>query len=459
MKNKNIIIIVIVGSLLLGTSGSIVTASSGLQVTFTTNPVTAAPGTNGYLEVTLKSVGTTVNDIEITATSWDTSVVTRQGNWDVKLASLESGETYSLLYEFTIAATASPGLYQVIFQIESSGSNAIRQTALIKVDDPTVLDLTSVSPTSITIGEATTLSFQLENNGAATLENILFTWEDPNTLILPVGSDNRIRISSVPGHNSTNVPVVVMASSGLSPGVYPLDITLDFYDQGGTQQIITSIIGIQISGTTTFDVVVQQSTTASTTFAVVNTGANTASSVVVSIPQQPLYTTTGTSSSSLGNLEAGDYTLASFSITSTSTNTSNPFSSFNRTSMNIPSERNFTGNPPMMFENRNFTGMSGTSLRVQISYTDVFGVRQTSTKQVNLTSASSTGFSSRTSTQNSGQYPSDFMGRSQTSGLTSNGLAYIIIGVVGIIVIVAIIQLGRKKKLPHLAKYFKGRKE
>jgi Sec-independent protein translocase protein TatA len=36
---------------------------------------------------------------------------------------------------------------------------------------------------------------------------------------------------------------------------------------------------------------------------------------------------------------------------------------------------------------------------------------------------------------------------------------YIAIGVIGIIVIVAVIQLGRKKKLPHFSKLSKGRKE
>ena len=57
-----------------------------------------------------------------------------------------------------------------------------------------------------------------------------------------------------------------------------------------------------------FEILLQQSTTSGTTFAIANTGANVASSVIVSIPSQTNYMTSGASSVSLGNLDAGDYT-------------------------------------------------------------------------------------------------------------------------------------------------------
>ncbi len=168
---------------------------------------------------------------------------------------------------------------------------------------------------------------------------------------MPIGSDNRITISSIAAENYTKLPIVVMASSGISPGVYPLTITMEFYDQTGSQQTITSTVGLQISGTTTFDVVLQTSTSTSTTFAVVNTGANTASSVVVSIPQQQGYSTSGTSSASLGNLDAGDYTLASFQLSSTSSNMTTQFPSFNRTGIsNTPPNMNFSWRQEYVYE-------------------------------------------------------------------------------------------------------------
>jgi len=195
----------------------------------------------------------------------------------------------------------------------------------------------------------------------------------------------------------------------------------------------------------------------------VNTGANTASSVVVSIPQQPSYSTSGTSSTSVGNLDAGDYTLASFSLTSTTSNITRngtmQFPSFNRTGTNSPpSGGNFTDGRNM-FMNQSFPAMGNNRLVVQIAYTDVFGIRQIIQKQVNLSSGSASGFSSRTTTQGtSGTFPGSFSGQSQSSDL-NNSIMYIAIGVIGIIVVVVVIQLGRKKKLPHFSKSEKGRKE
>ena len=330
-----------------------------------------------------------------------------------------------------------------------------KQTAIIKVEDSTALDLVSVTPTSVNVGEATTLVFNITNNRESDIYNVIFTWEDPNDLILPIGSDNQIKISSITAKNYTELPIVVMASSGISPGVYPLEITMEFYDQTGTKQTLTSTVGLQISGKTTFDVVLQTSSSTSTTFAIINTGANTASSVVVSIPQQPNYSTSGSSSSSLGNLEAGDYTLASFQLTSINSNTTSQFPSFNRTGMgtNLP-DRNFSGGRNMFF-NQSISEIGGNQLLVQITYTDVFGVRQVVQKQVDFTSGSATGFSSRTTGQD---FSRSFTSQSGSSS-SSNGLVYITIGVVGIIIIVAIIQLGRKKKLGRFSKILKGRKE
>jgi hypothetical protein len=326
-----------------------------------------------------------------------------------------------------------------------------------------VLDIISVSPTEISIWAATTIFFNLTNNGGVSIQNILFTWEDSNNLILPVGADNRIIIPSIGSENYTEVPVVMIASSGISPGVYPLTILMEYYDQTGKKQTVNSTVGLEISGKTTFDIVLQTSISSTTTFAVVNTGANIASSVVVSIPQQPSYSTSGTSSTSVGNLDAGDYTLASFSITSTSSNMTRngtiQFPSFNRTGTNgPPSDRNFTDGRNM-FMNQSFSRMGNSQLVVQIAYTDMFGIRQTIQKQVNISSGSTSGFSSRTTTQgNSGTFPGSFSGQSQSSDL-SNSIMYVAIGVIGIIVVVVVIQLGRKKKLPHFSKSEKGRKE
>jgi hypothetical protein len=266
MKTSLVLILI----LLVGTiTPSIALAAStyDLQVTLTSNPTIVAPGTNGYIELALKNTGTqNIQDIDITASSWDPKVVIPQGSWDVSIGDLDAGDSTTALYEFKVSSTASPALCQVIFGITYSGGYETRQTAIIKVEDANVLDVASVTPTSINIGEATILVFNITNNGGASVENILFTWEDTNDLILPVGADNRIIIPSIAAENYTEIPITIMASSSIAPGVYPLAITMEFYDRTGTKQTVTSKVGLQISGTTTFDLVLQSSTSGSTTF-------------------------------------------------------------------------------------------------------------------------------------------------------------------------------------------------
>lgn len=429
-----------------------VMGASNLQVTFTSNPIIVAPGTNSYIELNLKSIGTgDVTDIEIEASSWDPSIVQPKGNWKISVGNLYSGDSTTALYEFYVPSDAPPALYQVVFEISSSTGD-VKQTALIKVEDSTVLDLVSVSPSSIDVGSVTTVMFNISNNGKTTVNNILFTWDDPSDYILPVGSDNRITIPSIGAKNYTEVSINIMASPSIVPGVYPLIITLEFYDRTGTLQTITSEVGLQIGGKTDFEIVLQQSTTGTTSFAIANTGANVASSVIITIPPQLNYQTTGASSVSLGNLDAGDYTLASFQISSANQNTTQ-LPNFNRTG-NFPS--NFDPSMTGQFRNRTFTGFGGNNLIVEISYTDLFGVRQTVQKEVAVTSISSSGgsvsdFSSRF---NSG---SGFNSRSTSTDSGDSGTIYIIIGVVGIVVIIAILKTGKSKKFLKLVKKGKNK--
>jgi len=435
----------------------------GLQVTFVTNPTTASPGVNGYLEVNLESVGTgTVSDVDISVSNWDSSIIIPKGNWKVSIGDIDGGDSVSVLYEFIISDSAVPGLYQLIFEISSS-VESIRQTAMIQVEDTTVLDIVSVTPRSINIGEMTTLIFNVTNNGGSTAGNIVFTWEDASDLILPVGADNRITVSSIAAENYVEIPIDIMASPSINPGVYPLTITMQFYDRTGTLQTITSNVGLQIGGGTDFEIVLQ-STTGSATFAITNTGANVASSVIVSIPRQTNFISSGSSSTSLGNLDAGDYTLATFQITSTSQNTGFNFtqrSNSNRSMRSFPSDFNPEDIPSDFdpgemggFMNRG-AGGTGTNLVIEISYTDLFGIRQTVQKEVEYSAGSSATNLGDATSRFGTQSGSRISGGQQSESDT--GTTYIIVGVIGIIIIVALLQIGKKRNIPYLSKKLKGK--
>lgn len=430
-----------------------VTAAVELQVSFTENPIVVAPGSNGYIELTLKNTGSDpVNYIDITPDILDYSIIQFQGNWDVYVGTLDQGESTTIIYEFSIASSADPGLYQIIFETDSSASDT-KVTAFIRVEDSSIIDIESVTPSLINIGEVSTLIFNLSNNGGKSVSSIMFTWEDENDLILPIGSDNRLSIDLIPANDNIEIPIVVMASPAITPGVYPLMVTMIYADDSGSTQTISSNVGIQVSGGTDFEIILQQSLSGSTTFAVANTGANTASSVIVSIPRQPNYSTTGASSVSLGNLDAGDYTLASFQLTSMNQNTTSK-PAFNRDTSDMPTDFD-----PSMFEelrNRTNADTMGTSLLVEISYTDLYGLRQTVEKEVEISSISSSSTIDKTS--RFGASGMTNMQGQQDSGL-STGTLYIIVGFVGILLIVALLQIGKKKKIPYFSKIYERKKQ
>jgi len=81
-----------------------------------------------------------------------------------------------------------------------------------------------------------------------------------------------------------------------------------------TGELITDL-PIEIGKTkTSFDVVMQDSTSQGVSFAISNIGSNAATAVTISVPVQDNVKVTGTRSSIIGNLESGDYTTVSFQI-------------------------------------------------------------------------------------------------------------------------------------------------
>ena len=444
-----------------------------LQITFLSNPIIVSPGTNGYFEVKISNIGTgTVDSIDITTRIYDPKIIESKGNWDIAVGDLDSGSSTTLLYEYKISDDANPGLYQIVFTVETDNTGTdIRQTQIIKVEDNSKLDIVSVYPRSIDIGTESTVTFTIENNGGSAVNNVLFTWLDNSSYILPIGGDNRYNIDSISSYNSTNLSIDVFADPSCAAGIYPLSITLQYYDKTGTLERVSSQVGLQIGGGTDFEVVVEDSSSSSTTLAVSNVGANTASSVIIKIPEQPNFTTTSSGYANIGNLDAGDYTLATFSLSQTNSNSNSssvmPGSSGDFNFSQRPfgdsstmKNRDFSDIPDFM-NRTNPSGMnamsSGSTLLVEISYTDLFGIRRTVQKEVTMSSTSSTSMASTSFNfdRSNGQFPGQT--EESSSGLDS-GTMYILIGVIGIILVISIIKFDKIKTLPHKVKTWKAKK-
>jgi hypothetical protein len=295
----------------------------------------------------------------------------------------------------------------------------INPNVIINVQSPSDLELTSISPSSLRPGEKTNMTFTVANKGSSSISNIVFTWTSSDNTILPLGSDNRVIIPLISADSYYDIQTEVSVSPTVTAGVYPLSILIQYTDKSGMSQSISSTAGIEIGGGTDFDVSIQDSTASSTTLAITNIGASTAYSVIVSIPQQENFRVTGTSSNVVGNLNAGDYTLASFQVTQVG-------------GFQITPTRNAT----------NVSTSQQRNLIVEISYTDTLGVRRIIQKEVSLNqvgSITNTTFGgTRTRTTQGSQ--------SQISG--GNGLLYIGIGIVGIVVIVAFLKFRKKIKIP-----------
>jgi hypothetical protein len=158
-------------------------------------------------------------------------------------------------------------------------------------------------------------------------------------------------------------------------------------------------------------------------FSVANIGSNPANSVSVVIPDQPGWSVSGSNSVIIGNLNKGDYTVASFKLQS-------PLSNMNSQNGTGRSNTSFQGRPMQ----RSMNGSSDT-VHVQIAYTDTMGERNVVDKYVkigpqNIASAGGqAGFQGR-------------RGAAQQAGVLSNNMLYFL----GITVLVGAVVVHRKYK-------------
>jgi hypothetical protein len=374
---------------------NVLAAEPLVQATISVYPTTISPGNDGYIQLTLRNSGTLpANRISISSVSWDRMIIP-YGTWVGDIGALGVGDSLISLYKFSVSNNASSGLYTVTFNIEycqDSYCKTINPNAIITVQSPSVVELISINPTSLKLGEKANITFTIANKGSSQINNVIFTWSTQGNAILPLGSDNRIIIPVINANSFYEIPVEVSVSPNAIPGLYSLSISIQYQDKTGANQSISSVAGIEVGGETDFDVSVQESTSTLTTLAITNIGTTTAYSTVVRIPQQENFRVIGTSSNVLGNLNAGDYTLASFQILPT----------------------------------RNFTQDANRKLLVEISYTDAVGIRRVVEKDVEIGMFLNTTFT-RTRT-------------TQFQAPLSNGLLYIIIGIIGIICVILFFQ-------------------
>jgi hypothetical protein len=245
------------------------------------------------------------------------------------------------------------------------------------------------------------LLFTLENWGTDSADNVAVELLPAYPFSLDPGTNATKVIGTIKGfqtdEKAVQVDYKVRVDKDAVDGTSEIKVRYT-YDSGTS---VEKTFDVSISNPRTdFDVVVQDITSPSVTLAIANIGANDGYAVIVGIPDQKDFRATGTSRTILGNLNAGDYTLATFQV--------------------IPVNQGSN------------TGIR--NLTVEISYTDALGIRRTVDKDVRLDMTPLTNRTFARSDQS--QFGTSSSG---------NGLIYIGIGTVGIVAIAAFFILRKRK--------------
>lgn len=386
---------------LLGMAGS-AEAAVTLGVSSEIIPSTLLPGNEGFLKITVSNNGTTVAPhLYVKAESIDPplSFTDEKATSARYLGDVEAKGSVSTTYKFDVPLNTPSGLYSAkVIAYQYTGeqiSKTVVQYVIIPVQALAAISIKSVKPSSFRPGESTAMEIVILNTGDSKLNNLLLSWKVGENVVLPHGADNKISISSLEPGSEYKINIPIAVGTEAVPNVYPLTVTGSYTDQTGTLVSLNSTVGLTIGGTTDFGVSLQQVSGSTVTLSVANIGINKAAAISVKIPEQEAFAVEGASEVFLGNLNSGDYTVASFRLKS----------------------------------------KGKGSLIVEVYYTDTAGNRGMARKEVDI-DASGSG-----QRQGSG---SGF-GEGQRGG-SKSGLNYIVIGAAGIAVTLAIWRLRSRGK-------------
>jgi len=284
---------------------------------------------------------------------------------------LYDGNMKIVKYRLQVDKNAPAGSYELTANYYAAGSNAsfTQKGMFLDVKSKESAEVIYIDKTALVPGKQSSLKFTINNVGNAPLRDLSFNWVNNDKIILPVGSDNTRYIKYIDVGGSVTLEYQVVADSNANAGLYQLNLNLAYQDTvNNSQKQVSTIAGVYVGGGTDFDVAFSDTSSGSTSFSVANVGSNPAFSVSVIVPDQRGWSISGPNAVIIGNLNKGDYTVASFNLA--------PLAS----AMNRTGARGFNYTQPTSLA----TDSTTDSVLMQIAYTDTSGERQVIDKNVKI---------------------------------------------------------------------------
>jgi hypothetical protein len=296
-------------------------------------------------------------------------------------------QSKTMTYTLMIDKDASEGTYnlKVNYYIEGQENTSLTSISVpVNIGSAQSVEVISIDRTVLIPGQQSDMKFKITNVGGSALHNMKFSWGATGNVVLPVGSDNTQYVKYLDVGSSVELDYKVIADTSTTAGLYPLNLNLQYTDSlTNNVTSYSTVAGIYIGGGTDFDVAYSSTASGATSFTIANIGSNPATSVSVIIPQQSEWSVSGSNSVIVGNLNKGDYTVASYTLQQRSTSASN-FTRRNNGNGNIPSNAsNAVINYPAL---NNAVG--NNAVLMQIAYTDTMGNRIVLNKTVNIMTTS-----------------------------------------------------------------------
>jgi len=157
-------------------------------------------------------------------------------------------------------------------------------------------------------------TLRFKNTGTGTVQNAIASIDlsgmNVNSIFSIIGGGTQFSLGNLKAGDEATITFDLAVDIAARPGVYNLPIKIT----GLNNYSSNNYVGLIVAGSTDFEISYQE-TMGSFSLNVANIGINTASAVTVSLPRQKNFSSTGSSSSVLGNLNSGDYTSTIFQIT------------------------------------------------------------------------------------------------------------------------------------------------